>query len=447
MDRIAFAERRFRQIVPEPVRDWHGMPVRKLAVWLRDDVAGLVSEYIARPKFRDAACWSLNAFRPKADTAARRQVDAVADGLIRHAGMLRMLLRSKKVAAAVEALAPPIRHFDEVVKITGAGAKTTSRTTHEESRLPVLIRQIESLARPFWTDLVDPADYMGPWSGWLLRTPPVESVTHGVFVVALNPELHAIGDFVVRCLIRRVEILVRELEEADRIVLSCIRTFGGKPPKRILELEEDAARLREATRQLHAVCLSDPEAGIRDSCVILTQVYAAFHPVPDVGWLGLDDVVIAYGKATLKQRFANTRNAELPERVAAALGDLRRLYANEPPGQSALEEAVARGGLVLVTSPHTVYWKGTRLNVDWDRYARPWELLLELAKKVRFGAEVNHTHVFPDGPSASAMATLFSRLKKHLPSDLWKHAMPGETSGSYRLVLDPSQVTIFPRSA
>ncbi len=74
MDRIELAERRYQQIVPEPVQNWVDMPVRKLGIWLKDDVAPLVGEYSARPRFRDAACWSLHEFRAGADTPTRRHV-------------------------------------------------------------------------------------------------------------------------------------------------------------------------------------------------------------------------------------------------------------------------------------------------------------------------------------------------------------------------------------
>lgn len=442
MDRIELAERRYQQIVPEPVRDWHGMPVRELGVWLRDDVAPLVAEYVVRPKFRDLAGWSIRAFRPAADTPARRQVDATAEALVRHARLLRGALRSRRVAAAVAA-APPLRLIDEEVMVTGSGVPRINRTPHEVARLPGLSGQVEAIAEPFWSDLVDPADYLRPRGGWLLREQPGEHVTAGEFVVALNPELHAIGDFVTRCLFRRVEVLVAILEDVGRTILSCSRSLGRGAPKCLSQLAPDMGLLRDTVRQLYTACLPDAEAAVRDACVILTQVYAAFHPAPDVGWLGLDDEVVATGQGTLRHRFASVRSRELPERVAAALGDLRRLYANELPGQAALDEAVGRGGLVLITSPCTAYWKAKRLDVDWKQFDRPWKLLIELARKGRRGAAVEERHLFATAASHSAMATLYGRLKRLLPADLWKHIVPGTAPRSYLLNLDSVQLDVF----
>jgi hypothetical protein len=41
------------------------------------------------------------------------------------------------------------------------------------------------------------------------------------------------------------------------------------------------------------------------------------------------------------------------------------------------------------------------------------------------------------------MATLGGRLKKLLPPDLRKFAMPGKTPRSYKLMLDSSRITVI----
>jgi len=447
MDRIELAERRYRQIVPEPVRNWVDMPVRELGIWLKDEVAPLVGEYTARRKFRDAACWSLHELREGADTPARRQVDATAAALTRHACMLRTALKSRRVAAAVAESLPPLPLVDQELVVMGSGARPTSRTTREVDRFPSLVAQVEAIARPFWRDLVDPADYLEPRGAWLLQEEPSEHVTAGEFVVSLNPELHAIGDFISRCLFRRVEVLAEILAGADRAVLACVPALGRTAPKSVSGVAGDRDQLQETIRQLHTICGPDDEAAVRDSCVVLAQVYTAFHPAPDIGWLGLPDHVIEAGRLTLRHRFTNVRNPELTERVAAALGDLRRLYANEPPGQSALEEAVARGGLVLTASPCAAYWEKKLLAINWANNDRPWEMLVALARKGRFGAAVEERDLFPGGASFSAMPNLFGRLKGLLPAELRKQIIPGIEPRSYRLELDSAQIVVIDKPA
>ena len=448
MDRIELAERRYRQIVPEPVQNWAEMPVRELGIWLKDYVAPLVGEYTARPRFRDAACWSLHEFRAGANTPARRQVDATAAALTRHARLLRAALRSRRVATAIKKSLPPLRLVErEEMVVTGAGVQPISRTMREVDQLPVMTAQIEAIARPFWRDLVDPADYLEPRGAWLLRDEPSEHVTAGEFVVSLNPELHSIGDFISRCLFRRVEVLAEILESADRAVLACVPALGRAAPKSVAEVAGDRDQLRETVRQLHTICGPDDEAAVRGSCVILAQVYAAFHPAPDVGWLGLPDDILEVGRHTLRHRFTNARNPELTESVAVALGDLRRLYANEPPGQSALEEAVARGGLVLTMSPCAAYWAKKPLAINWANNDRPWKMLLVLARKGRLASTVEERDLFPNNASPSAMPNLCARLKKLLPAELRKQILPGDEPRSYRLKLESAQIVVIDKPA
>ena len=65
------------------------------------------------------------------------------------------------------------------------------------------------LADRFWTDLVCPGDYLHPQGGWMRRergpsqTAESRRPTNGDFVLSINPALHAVGDFVSRCLLRR----------------------------------------------------------------------------------------------------------------------------------------------------------------------------------------------------------------------------------------------------
>jgi hypothetical protein len=450
MDRIESAVRRYGRIVSNAKEGENPLSkgqIRELRDWFQDDVVQLLSGFITRMKFQETASWSLRAFRPGADTDARRQVDAVAKALTRHACLLRTALKSKKVSDALEKFAPPLYFDDSDVEISAAGTKTISHSRRETPRLPFMTAQIGGIAEPFWTDLVSLADYLEPTSGWLERVPSSPNITAGEFVVSLNPELHGIGDFVVRCLFRRVGVNLAILKDYDRTVLTCTNSIGGKTPSVVLKLPEDYCRLQEAVQQLHAVCSQDPEAELRDSMVILTQVYTALHPSPDVGWLGLDDRILSHGRTNLNYRLLNPRDLELADRVSAALLDLKRLYANEPPGQSELEEAVAKGGLVLAMSSQTVFWNGAALSVDWTKYSQRWKLLAELVRKGRIGADVEDHHIYTDGSSGSAMGTLFGRLKSLLPPDLRKNIVPGRSPRSYRLELDAEQITVLDRPA
>lgn len=92
MDRIELTQRRYQQIVPAPDPNRNRLPVRALEAWLRNDVAPIVAEFVARAKFRDLATWPIRVFRPDSDHEARRSVDATVAALVRQAGLLRLAL-------------------------------------------------------------------------------------------------------------------------------------------------------------------------------------------------------------------------------------------------------------------------------------------------------------------------------------------------------------------
>jgi len=443
-DRIDFAMRRFRQIVPEPIRDRHEMPVRELGVWLRDDVAPLVGEYVGRRAFQNAALWSLRAFRTGFNSPERQQVDTVARSLVAVARLLKMALNSKRVWAALGKSLPPMRLVDEEVTVGGVRPEITRRTAREVDPQLFLRAQIESIARPFWRDLVDSADYLEPVCGWLYREVVSDRVTAGEFVVAMNPELHAIGDFVTRSMFRRIDTLAGILVSANRDVRAACRTLKGALPKCFEKLPERLTEMQKGIKDLHAICQPDGQWAIRDSCVILAQAYVAFHQAPDLAWLGLDEAIIANGKATLRRRFVSG-DREYPERIAAAL-DLKRLYANEPPGRSELEEALVGERLVLVpnASPPLVYWAGELVDVEWDKHYRCWELLLALARKAQCAAVVEERDLFDTSASISSMPNLASRLKSLLPATFRGRIVPGKPiPRSYRLDLAAEQITVI----
>ncbi len=451
MDRIELAARRYRQIVPLPNPNRDRLPVRALEAWLKDNVATLVAEFVDRAKFRDLATWPVRVFRKGSDNEARRQVDATGAALIRQAGLLLSALRSRRVESAIRQTRRK-RIVEEEIQIGPGEVKSLRRTTDEVDRYAELTGQCESIARPYWLDLVNPDDYFQPRSGWMRRDPVPEFKTEngavirstdGDFVLSFNPEFPAIGDFVTRALFRRVEILTKNLEDARRAVVSAVRTSGRSAPNAVVRAVEDSNRLNETVLKLHSVCRPTEESSIRESCVVLAQIYSAFHPIPETGWLGLPEIVIAMGRMTIRRQMSNLRNLELTDRVAAALGDLGRLYAAEPPGQSALEEAVARGGLVLALEPVVAYWDGKPIATEWSQYRRPWEYFVALGRKARTGSAVLELDLFEDDATSSAMATLTSRLRGLLPWTLRRLIVRGTEPRSYRLELDASKVTII----
>jgi hypothetical protein len=78
-------------------------------------------------------------------------------------------------------------------------------------------------------------------------------------------------------------------------------------------------RLTEAHEELRRACMSGREFALRDSCIVLTQVFAAYHPDPELTWLGLPDhLALTYAEA-LRQRVSNARSLETVDRIAQSL--------------------------------------------------------------------------------------------------------------------------------
>lgn len=177
------------------------------------------------------------------------------------------------------------RILKEEVEIRPGSIRTLHRRSGDIDRYGELVGRCESITRPFWQDLVNPDDYFQPRAGWMHRDPqPVASTDHrvviqptdGDFVVSFNPEFPAIGDFVTRALFHRVEILNQILDDARQAVLSAVQTSGRSAPKVVSQAVEDSSRLNETVLSLQTACRPTEDFSIRESCVVLAQIYAFF---------------------------------------------------------------------------------------------------------------------------------------------------------------------------
>ena len=128
--------------------------------------------------------------------------------------------------------------------------------------------------------------------------------------------------------------------------------------------------------------------------------------------------------------------------LALALADLKRLSGDEPPRRIDRNRAIDAGGLVLIDQPRTAFWERMPIDANWDRHSKAWEFLRRLAEKGRRAVAVREADLYADVPSPSAMANRFRRLKKLLPSSLWKHIVPAETR-AYRLEPDRAKIHLF----
>jgi hypothetical protein len=182
--------------------------------------------------------------------------------------------------------------------------------------------------------------------------------------------------------------------------------------------------------------------------MILTQVYAALQPAPDLTWLDVPKECIEQGAPVLRQKLQGLHNGEVFDRIAAALGGLKKLYIDGSPRQSAIDEAIAADGLVIDESARKVWWNREVVEADWKSYPKRWQFLIKLAEKALRRAAVQEQDLFEDsGASKSAMAMNASRLQELLPVSLQKLIIPGRERRSYRLDIEPHLVRLFSKPA
>lgn len=436
MERLQYLVRRFHQISPDPLVGWRPDCLRELHCWLRDDVGPDLQSYVLRPRFREQASWPIQTLSPVAKTPQRALVDTVDRSLTHYAQALQKLVKVKDQSFGERLEKAALRkNIHEEVVINGASSKVLHRKEHAYSRLPLVLEQIAQVAGRFWHDLVCAEDYFEPAGSW------GSANQSGEFIVSLNPELHPGGDFVSRCLWRRIEVLRDILE--DFHALCCMSSKVGARRGRAWKLAEQRRQeLADASRQLREACLGGTNQPLRDACILLTQVHAALALHAELEWLGLPEFIIRQGAAIMSHRLFQTCQRELFERLAASLHVLRGLYADVDESQSTLEEAIASGALVIVRSAQAVYWEGQRIEVSWTKHQALWRFLLALAEKGRMNAAIDWSDLHAEPVGDSTVANTFSRLKKVMPVTLWKRIHPSMPR-AYRLDLDSQRIILM----
>lgn len=105
--------------------------------------------------------------------------------------------------------------------------------------------------------------------------------------------------------------------------------------------------------------------------------------------------------------------------------------------------AVREGGLVIVESPRTAYWRGALIDVDWQRRDALWNYLLELSRHSKSGRAIDRT-CFGDEAGMNYLAQQKNRLTslRDFPPSLGD-CISSAGRGSQKLDLLPSQIRIL----
>jgi hypothetical protein len=445
VDRLDFALRQYQELAPKRPGELTRLEVDRFRLWISDDVSAAVAGYTSRPAFQDCATWSLRSLAPGATTSERGQVNAIDVSLVESAGMLLRLADFPAIQNQLAAANRPTQYVSrETVQIGSDENRVLGREFSSYDQLAFERSQVESVAAHFWDDLVSPLDYFGPYRAF--RFQDSAEPQWGNFIPSFNRALHPVGDFVVRCMLERIDTLT-DILAAYRLKVRAAALSDVAMQDSLSQEDVAWGELNRNSADLRVSSNDASTARRRDSCVILTQVFVGFHAItPKVDWLGLPEWIVERGRS-LGGHCGSRMAPELLDRIAVGLNDLKSVYDDQLPTRSAIDEAVATGGLVIDEGACTVYWKGVRIqpSKDWKSQRRQWTILCQLAKKAKAGTEISAADIYDDIVSASTLSTAVNRLRELLSSqlDLEKLIVSGSKPGTYRLDLPRGHVFIF----
>jgi hypothetical protein len=206
---------------------------------------------------------------------------------------------------------------------------------------------------------------------------------------------------------------------------------------------------------------------VREACMTLVQVYAAYAPCAELEWLELPpgmpqarqalirscirrpgELVVAAPNngqwIELERRRASLCDLTELRHVAAALEELKAFYELPADDGERLRWALERAKLVMIdSSPRAVYWNGEPVAEDaWDANSRVWELLWALARHP--GRFVNQTMLV--NPDVQTIRSRRHRLGRLLADALGLDALIENCRGEgYRLTLNADDVVLLSR--
>ena len=300
--------------------DYGAVPLRQLQVWLDEDVCAVLDDYVRRPLFRAFASWPIRTLAPDAATPERGLVDELNAELKRCARAARRLTGGKTLNSRMAAQFPPRRVVtSESVEIGSGGERTQEVGFGQFDESELQLAQLSKMADEESPDLVNVNDYFEPQQEFVADESG-RPVQRADWIVSLNPELLPVGNFIVRCLRKRLKTRVELLRAVIQKARSTLRQIRPTYAKLQQELDSSWSAVDRLQRELEALLRTGGDIQIVDACVAATQVYAAFHPAPDVGWLGLAPKSRKPDPEFMCARTRQLNNAEVFDRIATALG-------------------------------------------------------------------------------------------------------------------------------
>lgn len=444
MEPWELAARRYKQIVPETILKRHEFPTKKLLAWIEGEVCTAVEEVIKRPRFQEYARWPIQNLSEGADSKEREFIDKLHNQTMSLASTLLKLLKISQIKTSLEAKYPSKQvAIEKKTRITQDGSETIDFKLEEFDEFSLISAQNRALAEGDLPLFVNASDYFSPLPEFV-ETEDGKKIQRGETIPSLNFRLHPVGDFVVQAMFARidpiVEILRRVSSACQRINIQEIQSVG-RIDDLIETLSHQLSELESTKHGLEQRLTMSRQVRLRNSCIILTQIYAAFHVHPELSWLDLPEEVVQRGAEMIRHRFTSWDNAQMADRIAAAVTDLGRLYRSDELTLSELDEAVAHKRLVLSIDTQEYFWDQTAPN---RLVGKSWEVLQALSECAREGQVMTEKDVYGyNVGSKSRFPTAVGRCLKQLPESLSSLVESGNSDFSYKLNLRRHEIQIF----
>jgi hypothetical protein len=442
VNRLDFAIHRCEELISLPSEPAAHQDTR-WETWLREDILPAIEGHLHRPSFQRRARWPLETLRPEADTPERQTIEQFQSRLKSLAEVLMdaILSDSPGESSAALAAAPegPARG-SSIGPATSLIDCNTRRRLEEPTLLQFGVHQVQQMASDPVPQLVETNNYFLPRLG-LLETLQTQNRPQGAISIVSEPHLLPIGNHVVRRLLHEAQWRSSVLIAVRTQVL---REFGDQIPEQS-SLSEVLCRewneFEQVSRRLQQMFHPSEDMALTEGCIACAQLYAAVHPSPNLVWLGLPDHAVASGIAGLRNRLWRCLGPALGRRVVIHLEALKRVSLT---ANSALEEAIATGGLVINQRTETAFWRGEQISALTPAQFR---VLVALGRTALHHRLCGFQDVFDDANVGNSnLSTTLGRLKNQVPEDLREFILPGPRgSSTYRLTLPPEQIHLLSR--
>ncbi len=405
--------------------------------WLSDDVCQLMDELVLQRRFRSTTLWSVTKLCPTAETSERRIVMEVDRGLVAYAKAIRDFI----VAAE-----------EEIKTANGIIPDFVSQQK----------RTVDYIANRPWFDLACAKDFFRPNQDLHLDS---EKLNHEHTQAFRKREIRIpLGDYITRFLLARVDYWMRVLDGIRNSVHDIGSPGTGASYQAMGKTISAKFSLDDAVKNLVSICEEPTHKREREACIALTLIYCAYSRRPNLGWLGrTDSCWDVYGsclrsivrrKGTMQTAERSKQGILVPiqevdaslcdpdviRQIASSLHDMTRYYGTPDDPNEVIEEAVYRAMLVLVDHAHREVWfDGKQIDIVWDKYPKPWDLLWKLATKPNGLVD----HEMLSSCSQDNLRIRRNRLAKLLDGNLLDTKIVSSRSLGYKLVLDAAEVVLL----